>query len=92
MAEGKNLIGVDIGSSSIKVCQLKESRKGYGLLRLGFTEEAETTANQKIPDPDAMDGTQETEKPKKRWRIQLAVSERASGKWQAQHAHQSIAD
>ena len=37
MSEGKNLIGVDIGSSAIKVCQLKESRKGYGLLRLGFT-------------------------------------------------------
>jgi type IV pilus assembly protein PilM len=37
MSEGKNLIGVDIGSSAIKVCQLKESRKGYGLIRLGFT-------------------------------------------------------
>lgn len=37
MSEGKNLIGVDIGSSSIKVCQLKESRKAYGLVRLGFT-------------------------------------------------------
>jgi type IV pilus assembly protein PilM len=37
MSEGKNLIGVDIGSSAIKVCQLKESRKGYGLVRLGFT-------------------------------------------------------
>jgi type IV pilus assembly protein PilM len=37
MSEGKNLIGVDIGSSSIKVCQLKESRKGYGLVRAGFT-------------------------------------------------------
>lgn len=37
MSEGKNLIGVDIGSSAIKVCQLKESRKGYGLVRLGYT-------------------------------------------------------
>lgn len=37
MSEGKNLIGVDIGSSSIKVCQLRESRRGYGLMRLGFT-------------------------------------------------------
>ena len=27
MAEGKNLVGVDIGASSIKVVQLKESRK-----------------------------------------------------------------
>lgn len=36
MSEGQNLIGVDIGSSAIKVCQLKESRKGYGLTRLGY--------------------------------------------------------
>src|SRR5687768_9486450 len=36
MSEGNNLVGVDIGSSSIKVCQLKETRKGYGLVRLGF--------------------------------------------------------
>ena len=28
MSEGKNLIGVDIGSSSIKVCEIKEGRKG----------------------------------------------------------------
>lgn len=37
MAEGKNLVGVDIGTSSIKVCQIRESRKGYGLVRLGYT-------------------------------------------------------
>jgi type IV pilus assembly protein PilM len=36
MSEGHNLVGVDIGSSSIKVAQLKESRKGYGLVRLGY--------------------------------------------------------
>jgi type IV pilus assembly protein PilM len=36
MAEGNNLVGVDIGSSSIKVCQLKEGRKGLELIRLGF--------------------------------------------------------
>lgn len=36
MSEGRNLVGVDIGSSAIKVCQLKESRKGYGLIRLGY--------------------------------------------------------
>src|SRR5215470_3308813 len=36
MSEGKNLVGVDIGSSSIKVCQLKEGRKGYGLVRAGY--------------------------------------------------------
>ncbi len=38
MAEGKNLVGVDIGASSIKVCQLKETRKGYSLVRLGYAE------------------------------------------------------
>jgi type IV pilus assembly protein PilM len=37
MAEGKNLVGVDIGTSSIKVCQLKEARKGYALIRFGYT-------------------------------------------------------
>lgn len=38
MGEGKNLVGIDIGSNSIKVCQLKESRRGYGLVRLGYAE------------------------------------------------------
>jgi type IV pilus assembly protein PilM len=36
MGEGKNLVGVDIGSTSIKVCQLKESRRGLGLVRFGY--------------------------------------------------------
>ena len=36
MSEGKNLVGVDIGSSSIKVCQVKEGRKGLGLIRAGY--------------------------------------------------------
>jgi type IV pilus assembly protein PilM len=37
MSEGKNLIGVDIGSSSIKVCEIKEGRKGArSLARFGF--------------------------------------------------------
>ena len=36
-SEGKNLIGVDIGSTAIKVCELKESRKGARtLVRVGF--------------------------------------------------------
>ncbi len=43
MSEGKNLVGVDIGSSSIKVCQLRESRKGYGLVRLGYAPLAPQT-------------------------------------------------
>jgi type IV pilus assembly protein PilM len=38
MAEGNNLVGVDIGSSSIKVCHLKDGRKGLELTRLGFAE------------------------------------------------------
>jgi type IV pilus assembly protein PilM len=36
MGEGKSLVGVDIGATSIKVCQLKESRKGWGLAKFGF--------------------------------------------------------
>jgi type IV pilus assembly protein PilM len=37
MNEGKNLIGVDIGSSSIKVCEIKEGRKGVRqLVRFGY--------------------------------------------------------
>ena len=36
MGEGKNLLGVDIGSSSIKICQLKQSRTGLALHRVGF--------------------------------------------------------
>jgi type IV pilus assembly protein PilM len=36
MAEGKNLVGVDIGASSIKVVQLRESRKKLQVHRWGF--------------------------------------------------------
>jgi type IV pilus assembly protein PilM len=36
MSEGKSLVGVDIGASSIKVVQLKESRKKYQVVRAGF--------------------------------------------------------
>ncbi len=35
MGEGKNLVGVDIGTSAIKICQLKETRKGLTLQKLG---------------------------------------------------------
>src|SRR5687768_718057 len=38
MAEGKNLVGVDIGASSIKVVQLKESRKKLSVIRYGYAE------------------------------------------------------
>jgi type IV pilus assembly protein PilM len=37
MSEGKNLVGVDIGSSSIKVAEVKEGRRGErALVRFGF--------------------------------------------------------
>jgi len=36
MAEGKNLVGVDIGASSIKVAQLRESRKKLHVVKWGF--------------------------------------------------------
>jgi type IV pilus assembly protein PilM len=37
MSEGNNLVGVDIGTSSIKVCQIKETRKGPKLVKFGYT-------------------------------------------------------
>jgi type IV pilus assembly protein PilM len=43
MAEGKNLVGVDIGSSSIKICQLKELRKGYSLAKVAYAPLAPQT-------------------------------------------------
>ncbi|HEX6685156.1 MAG TPA: neuraminidase-like domain-containing protein [Candidatus Limnocylindrales bacterium] len=47
-----------------------------------FTEETETTESSTIPHPDDIPaGGKDTEKPKKRWKIQLAVGERAHGKW-----------
>lgn len=36
MGEGRNLVGVDIGTSSIKVCQIREVRRSSSLVRLGF--------------------------------------------------------
>src|ERR1700733_12291965 len=36
MADGKNLVGVDIGASSIKVVQLKETRKKLQVVRWGL--------------------------------------------------------
>src|SRR3984957_14135162 len=38
MAEGKNLVGVDVGASSIKVVQLKGARKGVSVARYGYAE------------------------------------------------------
>jgi type IV pilus assembly protein PilM len=36
LGEGKNLVGVDIGASSIKVVQLKEARKKLQVIRSGY--------------------------------------------------------
>ena len=36
MAEGKNLVGVDIGASSIKVVQLRHARKKLQVVRFGW--------------------------------------------------------
>ncbi len=36
MAEGKNLVGVDIGASAIKVVQLRETRKKLQVVRCGW--------------------------------------------------------
>ncbi len=38
MAEGKLLVGVDIGASSIKVVQLKESRRALAIVRFGHVD------------------------------------------------------
>src|SRR6202167_3777061 len=38
MAEGKNLVGVDVGASSIKVVQLKGARKGVSVAKFGYAE------------------------------------------------------
>ncbi len=45
--EGKHLVGVDIGTSSIKVLQLRKSGKGYHLLKHGI---------EKLPPQSIVDG------------------------------------
>jgi type IV pilus assembly protein PilM len=53
MGEGKNLVGVDVGTTSVKVCQVKEGRRGLGLLRFGYAP----LAPQAIVDGQVMDAT-----------------------------------
>ncbi len=53
MGEGKNLVGVDIGTSSIKVCQVKEGRRGATLVRLGYA----ALPRQAIVDGQVMDAS-----------------------------------
>lgn len=57
MGEGRNLVGVDIGTSSIKVCQVKETRKGHGMVRFGYA----TLPPQAIVDGQVMDSGQVVE-------------------------------
>ncbi len=55
MSEGKSLVGVDIGATSIKVCQLKEGRTGLGLIRLGFESLApQTIVDREVINPGAV--------------------------------------
>jgi type IV pilus assembly protein PilM len=60
MSEGKPLVGVDIGATSIKVCQLKESRKGYSLQRYGYCVlEPQTIVDRHVMNAQAVvDGLQ----------------------------------
>ncbi len=53
MADGKNLVGVDIGTSSVKVCQVKETRRGFSLQRFGFAH----LSPQTIVDGQVMDSS-----------------------------------
>jgi type IV pilus assembly protein PilM len=57
MREGKNLVGVDIGTTSIKVCQVKHGRKGLELQRFGY----EPLASQVVVDGQVMDANVVTE-------------------------------
>lgn len=53
MGEGRNLVGVDIGSSSVKVAQIKLGRKGPTLVRFGYAP----LAPQTIVDGQVMDAS-----------------------------------
>ncbi len=57
MREGKNLVGVDIGTTSIKVCQVKHGRKGLELQRFGY----EPLSSQVVVDGQVMDANVVTE-------------------------------
>ena len=48
MREGKNLVGVDIGTTSIKVCQLKAGRKGLELVRFGYEPRGSAVPDDKV--------------------------------------------
>ena len=50
--EGKNLVGVDIGTSAVKVVQVRESRRGVHLMKYGV----EPLPPQSIVDGHVMNG------------------------------------
>lgn len=53
MGEGNNLVGVDIGTSSIKVCQIKDGRRGATVARFGYA----VLPAQAIVDGQVMDSS-----------------------------------
>lgn len=57
MGEGKNLVGVDIGSTSIKVCELKQGRRGLSVVKFAYAP----LAPQVIVDGQVMDSSAVTE-------------------------------
>jgi type IV pilus assembly protein PilM len=57
MREGNNLVGVDIGTTSIKVCQVKQGRKGLELQKFGY----QSLASQVVVDGQVMDANVVTE-------------------------------
>src|SRR6478752_3661101 len=76
MSEGKNLVGVDIGSSSIKVCELKEGRKGQRtLVRFGYHPlPAQTIVDGHIINAAAVDGLEKLFVKQKNKDVALRVS------------------
>ena len=51
----KDLVGIDIGSSSVKLVQLKESKEGYLLLKVGMTPlPPEAIVDNTLMDPSAV--------------------------------------
>ncbi len=55
MGEGRNLVGVDIGTSSIKVCQVRESKRGVGMVRVGYVPlRPQTIVDGQVMDPGSV--------------------------------------
>jgi type IV pilus assembly protein PilM len=55
LAASRPLVGVDIGATSIKVCQLEKSRRGYELARFGYQPlEPQTIVDRHVINPQAV--------------------------------------